>query len=66
MCQELRADPFSDPFEDSDTKFAVGWKGSYRIDGAAFVFQDNDSGNVRTIIGYPTDRIINQISNMIG
>ena len=59
-------DALSVHIEDTDTNFAVGWQGCYRIDGAAFVFQDNDSGNVRTIIGYPTDRIINQISNMIG
>lgn len=53
--------------EDTDTKFAVAWKGSYRIDdGAAFVFRDNDSGNVRTILGYPTHRISNQISKMFG
>ena len=59
-------DALSVHIEDTDTKFAVGWTGVYRIDGAAFVFRDKDSGNVRTIIGYPTDRIINQISNMIG
>ncbi len=59
-------DALSVHIEDTDTKFAVGWKGSYRIDGAAFVFRDNDSGNVRTILGYPTHRISNQISKMIG
>jgi hypothetical protein len=52
--------------EDTKTNFAVGWEGNYRIDGAAFVFREKDSGNVRTILGYPTDRIINQISNMFG
>jgi hypothetical protein len=52
--------------EDSATNFAVGWQGSYRIDGAAFVFQDKDSGNIRAIIGYPTDRIVEHISNMVG
>ena len=59
-------DALSVHIEDTATNYAVGWKGSYRIDGAAFVFRDKDSGNVRTIIGYPTDRIINQISNMLG
>jgi hypothetical protein len=52
--------------EDTKTNFAIGWEGNYRIDGAAFVFREKDSGNVRTILGYPTDRIINQISNMFG
>ena len=59
-------DALSVHLEDTDTKFAVGLTGIYRIDSAAFVYRDKDSGNVRTIIGYPTDRIINQISNMIG
>ena len=61
-----QGDALSVHIEDTDTNFAVGWQGSYRIDGAAFVFRDKDSGNVRTILGYPTDRIINQISNMFG
>ncbi len=52
--------------EDTDKHFAVGWQGRYRIDGAAFIFWDKDSGNLRTIFGYPTDQIINQISNMFG
>ena len=59
-------DALSVHIEDTDTNFAVGWQGNYRIDGAAFVFRDNDSGNVRTILGYPTDKIMNQISNMFG
>ena len=59
-------DALSVHIEDTDTNFAVGWKGSYRIDGAAFVFRDNDSGNVRTILGYPTHTISNRISKMFG
>ena len=59
-------DSLSVHIEDTDTHFAVGWQGNYRIDGAAFVFRDNDSGDVRTIFGYPTDKIFNQISNMFG
>jgi len=52
--------------EDSATNFAVGWQGTYSIDGAAFVFQDKDSGTIRAILGYPTDQIVNKISNMLG
>ena len=33
-------DALSVHIEDTDTNFAVGWQGSYRIDGAAFVFMD--------------------------
>ena len=52
--------------EETDTNFAIAWTGVYRIDGAAFVYCDQDSGNVRTILGYPTQRIIHEISNMFG
>ena len=43
--------------EETDTTFAIGWKGRYRIEGAAFVYSDNDSGRVTTILGYPTDQL---------
>ena len=59
-------DALSVHIEDTDTKFAVGWKGIYRIHGAAFVFQDKDSGNVLTILGYPTQRITHEISTIFG
>src|SRR5262249_11892003 len=40
--------------KETDTNFAIGWAGAYRIDGAAFVYWDKDSSNIRTILGYPT------------
>ena len=43
--------------EETDTTFAIGWKGRYRIEGAAFVYSDNDSGRVTTILGYPTAQL---------
>ena len=57
-------------FEETDTQFAIGWKGEYRIEGAAFVYLDKDSGRVVTILGYPVRRIAEwgdrTISNMFG
>jgi hypothetical protein len=50
-------DPEDIYFEETDTRFAIGWKGTYRIDGNAFVYLDNDSGRVITILGYPVRRI---------
>jgi hypothetical protein len=44
--------------EETDTTFAIGWKGRYRIEGAAFVYSDEDTGRTTTIIGYPTDKLI--------
>jgi len=50
-------DPLPVHIGETDTNFAVGWTGAYRINGATFGYLDKDSGNVRTILGYPTRRI---------
>ena len=47
-------DPEPIHIEETDTTFAIGWKGHYRIEGAAFVYFDRDSGRVTTTLGYPT------------
>jgi hypothetical protein len=52
--------------EDMDTNFAVGWMGNYRIEGELFIYRDKDSGNTRTIFGYPTERIAQQLSKTLG
>ena len=38
--------------------FAIEWTGSYRINGPAFVYSDRDTGRVITILGYPTDKLV--------
>ena len=44
--------------EETDTTFAIGWRGRYRIEGATFVYSDQDTGRVTTtILGYPTDKL---------
>ena len=43
--------------EETDTTFAINWKGRYRIEGAAFVYSDHDTGRVITILGYPIDEL---------
>jgi hypothetical protein len=43
--------------EETDTTFAIGWKGRYRLEGLAFVYADTDSGRVTTTLGYPTDQL---------
>jgi len=42
---------------ESDTSFAIGWKGNYRIHGPAFIYVDRETGRVTTILGYPTQAI---------
>ena len=63
-------DPEDVYFEETDTRFAIGWKGEYRIDCDAFVYLDKDSGRVVTILGYPVRRIAEwgdrKISNIFG
>jgi prepilin-type processing-associated H-X9-DG protein len=43
--------------EDTDTTFAVEWKGHYRIEGGNFVYVDGHSGRVTAIFGYPTRKL---------
>ena len=50
-------DPEDIHFEETDTNFAIGWKGNYQIDGDAFVFIHRDTARVTTILGYPTRRL---------
>lgn len=50
-------DPEPVHFEETDSNFAIGWKGNYHIDGDAFVFIDRDTARVSTILGYPTHRL---------
>ena len=40
------------------TTFAIEWKGNCRINGPAFVYLDRDTGRVTTILGYPTDKLV--------
>ena len=50
-------DPEPIHLEETATSFAIGWRGHYRIEGTAFIYADRDSGRVRTILGYPTQKI---------
>ncbi|MGH9325301.1 MAG: hypothetical protein ACRD2B_01225 [Terriglobia bacterium] len=59
-------DPEPTYIEESDTKFAIGWKGRYRFEGQAFIHADNESGRVSTILGYPVEQIARRISNIFG
>jgi len=43
--------------KETDSTFAIGCKGRYRIEGPAFAYSDNVSGRVTTNLGYPTDQL---------
>jgi hypothetical protein len=51
-------DPEPIHIEETDTTFAIGWKGQYRVEGAAFIYVDRDSGRATTTLGYPTHKLI--------
>ena len=59
LAARLARDGESEPIhiEETDTTFAIGWKGRYRIEGPAFVYSDEDTSRVTTILGYPTDKL---------
>jgi hypothetical protein len=50
-------DPEPIQIEETNTNFAIGWTGRYRIDGPVFVYTDRQSGRVLSIWGYPTAHI---------
>ena len=50
-------DPEELYFEETETTFAIGWKGHYQIDGDAFVYIDSETARVTTVLGYPTVRL---------
>jgi len=52
-----QGDPEPFHIEETDTSFAIDWKGHYRIEGAAFAYTDRDTGRTTTILGYPTDKL---------
>jgi hypothetical protein len=59
LAARLARDGESEPIhiEETDTAFAIGWKGRYRIEGSSFVYSDLDTGRVTTILGYPVDKL---------
>src|ERR1700738_1927147 len=68
LAREGESEPIH--IEETDTTFAIGWKGRYRIEGPAFIYSDEDTGRGATTLGYPTDKLTRrfdrEISNMFG
>jgi hypothetical protein len=47
--------------EETDDRFAIGWQGRFHFDGDTFVYEDNASGRVSAIIGYPVKQLLRAI-----
>ena len=63
LAVRLARDGASEPahIEETATAFTIGWNGRYHIDGPAFIYSDQDSGRVITILGYPTDKLADTV-----
>ena len=59
LAARLAHDGDPEPFhiEENETTFTIDWKGHYRIEGAAFVYMDRETGRLATIDGYPTHKL---------
>jgi hypothetical protein len=59
LAARLARDGDAEPieFQETDTDFAIGWKGNYHIEGRTFVYADREAGRIITILGYPTAKI---------
>ena len=59
LARRLASQGDPEPFHIKETKtsWAIDWKGHYRIEGAAFVYTDRETGRTTTVIGYPTDKL---------
>ena len=50
-------DPEPIHIEETDANFTIEWKGSYRIEGTAFIYTEGNRGRMRAILGYPTHKL---------
>ena len=55
-------DPLELYVEETGTNYAIGWQGSYRIDNDTFVYEDNKTGRLIAIRGYPTKLLLRAIA----
>jgi len=57
-------EPLAIDIEESDTNYAIGWQGQFRIDSDTFIYEDNQSHSRRSILGYPTRLLLRMIAKL--
>ena len=57
-------DPLAFYIEGTETNYAIGWQGRYRIDNDTFVYEDNQTHRLIAIRGYPTQLLLRTISKL--
>ncbi|SAL07192.1 hypothetical protein AWB78_08465 [Caballeronia calidae] len=59
-------DPLPVHIEETETRYAIGWQGRYRIEGQMFIYEDNCSHRLTAIQGYPVQRLLHAIDEAKG
>ena len=49
--------------EETESDYAIGWQGRYRIEGDAFIYEDRHSRRTTAIRGYPLKLLLRVISD---
>jgi hypothetical protein len=62
----IAGDPLSVPIEETDSSYAIAWQGRYQIDGDTFIYEQNRSGRLNAIHGYPVSQLRRVISEANG
>ncbi len=56
-------DPLPVDIEETETSYAIGWQGHYRINGQIFVYEETGSHRLVAIQGYPLQRLLRAIDD---
>ena len=48
--------------EENEERFAIAWQGRFQFHGDMFLFDDNTSGRVTAISGYPVKQLVRVIT----
>ena len=54
-------DPLALYIEETETNYAIGWQGHYRIENDTFVYEDHETQRLIAIRGYPTQLLLRAI-----
>jgi hypothetical protein len=55
-------DPLPVLIEETQANYTIGWQGRYQIDGDTFIYEDNKSGRLHALRGYPVKQLLRAIS----
>ena len=58
----VAGNPLPVQIEETDASYTIGWQGRYQIDGDTFIYEDNRSGRLNAIHGYPVKQLRRVIS----